>query len=116
MKFSQDIFQRKLNEILRDIPNVGVIADDILVFASTDIEHVQGFINMLETCRKNNVGQNLQKLQFKQEKINFYGHTLTEKGIQPAEDKLQAMKNIKVPANGPELYTLLGMVNYLNRF
>ena len=71
---------------------------------------------MLETCRKNNVGLNSEKLQFKQEKINFCGHTLTQKGIQPAEDKLEAIKNIKVPANAAELHTILGMVNYLNRF
>ena len=71
---------------------------------------------MLETCRKNNVGIHSEKLQFKQEKINFYGHTLTEKGIQPVEDKLQAVKNITVPANAAELYTILGVVNYLNRF
>ena len=76
----------------------------------------QAFINMLETCRKNNVGLNSEKLQFKQEKINFYGHTLTEKGIQPAEHKLQAIKNIRVPANAAKLHTILGMVNYLNRF
>ena len=55
-------------------------------------------------------------LQFKQEKVNFYGHTLTEKGLQPAEDKLQAIKNIKVPENAAELLTILGMINYLNRF
>ena len=116
VKVSQDIFQRKLDEILRDIPNVVGIADDILVFGSTDIEHDQAFINMSEACRKNNVGLNSEKLQFKQEKINFYGHTLTEKGIQPVEDKLQAIKNTKVPVNAAELHTILGMVNYLNRF
>ena len=116
VKVSQDIFQCKLDEILRDIPNVAGIADDILVFGSSDIEHDKAFINMLETCRKNNVGLNSEKLQFKQEKINFYGHTLTEKGIQPAEHKLQAIKNINVPANAAELHTILGMVNYLNRF
>ena len=71
VKVSQDIFQRKLDEI----PSVAGIADDILVFGSTDIEQDQVFINILETCRKNNVGLNSEKLQFKQEKINFYGHT-----------------------------------------
>ena len=111
VKVSQDIFQRKLDEILRDIPNVAGIADDILVFGSPDIEHDQAFINILETCRKNTVGLNSEKLQFKQEKINFYGHTLTQKGIQPVEDKHQAIKNIKA-----ELHTILRMVNYLNRF
>ena len=103
---SQHIFQRKLDEILRDIPNVAGIADNILIFGSTDIEHNQAFINMLQTCRKNNVGLNSEKLQFKQEKINFYGHILTEKGIQPAEDKLQVFKNIKVLVNAAELTTL----------
>ena len=70
VKVLQDIFQHKLDETLRDIPNVAGIADDILVFGSSDIEHDQAFINMLETCRKNNVGLNSEKLQFKQEKIN----------------------------------------------
>ena len=116
VKIAQDIFQRRLDEILKDIPNVAGIADDILVFGSSDVEHDQAFINMLETCRKNNVGLNSEKLQFKQEEVKFYGHTLTEKGLHPAKDKLQAIKNIKVPANAAELQTILGMVNYLNRF
>ena len=71
---------------------------------------------MLETCRDNNVGLNSGKLQFKQEKVNFYGHTLIEKGLQPAEDKLQVIKNIKVSEYAAKLLTILGMINYLNRF
>ena len=90
------------------------IADDILVFGSSDIDHDLSFINMLEACKLNNVAINSGKFQFKQEKINFYGHTLTEKELQPAEDKLQAIKNIKVPENAAELLTNLGMINYLN--
>ena len=116
VKIAQDVFQRRLDEIFKDIPNVAGIADDILVCGSSDIEHDLSFINMLEACRLNNVALNSGKLQFKQEKINFYGHTLTEKGLQPAQDKLQAIKNIKVPENAAELLTILGMINYLNRF
>ena len=62
------------------------------------------------------VSLNSEKLQFKQEKVSFYGHTLTDQGLQPADDKLQAIKNMKVPDNAAELLTLLGMINYLNRF
>ena len=86
------------------------------MFGADDIEHDQSFINMLETCRRNNVSLNSEKLQFKQEKVSFYGHTLTDQGLQPADDKLQAIKNRKVPDNAAELLTLLGMINYLNRF
>ena len=116
VKIAQDVFQHRLDEIFKDIPNVAGIADDILICGSSDIDHDLSFINMLEACRLNNVALNSGKLQFKQEKINFYGHTLTEKGLQPAEDKLQAIKNIKVPENTAELLTILEMINYLNRF
>ena len=116
VKIAQDVFQHRLDEIFKDFPNVAGIADDILVCVSSDIEHDLSFINMLEAGRLNNVALNSGKLQFKQEKINFYGHTVTEKGLQPAEDKLQAIKIIKVPENTAELLTILGMINYLNRF
>ena len=55
-------------------------------------------------------------MQIKQKKNNLYGHTIIGNGLVPAEDKLQAIKNIQTPQNAKELQTLLGMVNYLNRF
>lgn len=116
VKVSQDVFQRKLDEILKDVPNVAGIADDILVYGRTDTEHDLAFINMLETCRQNNVGLNSEKLQFKKDKVKFFGHTLTPQGLQPAEDKLKAIQDIKTPTTSTELLTVLGMINYLNRF
>uniref|UniRef100_A0A3P9IWF8 Reverse transcriptase/retrotransposon-derived protein RNase H-like domain-containing protein n=1 Tax=Oryzias latipes TaxID=8090 RepID=A0A3P9IWF8_ORYLA len=58
----------------------------------------------------------LQLQSFKQNKVSFYGHTLTEDGLLPSEDKLQAIKDIQAPTSTNELQTLLGMVTYLNRF
>lgn len=49
---SQDIFQRKLDVIYRNIPTgITVIADDIIIFGSTQEEHDQAFVNMLEPSR-----------------------------------------------------------------
>ena len=45
--FSQDIFQRKLDDIYKKIPSVIGIADDIVIFGSTEEEHDQAFVNML---------------------------------------------------------------------
>ena len=113
---SQDIFQRKLDDIYRNIPNVTGIADDIIIYGSTEEEHDQAFVNMLEATRANNVSLNSAKLQFKQPSVNFYGHTLTQEGICPAADKLEAIKNISAPSNTKELLSLLGLITYLNRF
>lgn len=71
---------------------------------------------MLKATRKHKVSLNSEKLQFKQTQVDFYGHTLTEIGIQPAKEKLEAVRNIKSPSNIGELQTILGMVTYVNHF
>ena len=71
------------------------IADDIVVCGSTETEHDQAFCKMLEATRKHNVSLNSEKLQFKQTKVDFFGHVLTENGIQPAKEKLEAIHNMK---------------------
>ena len=112
---SQDIFQRKLDEVYRGIPNVMGIADDIVVCGSTKAEHDQAFRKLLKAVCKHNVSLNSEKLQFKQTQVT-YGHTLTENGIQLAKEKLEAIRNIKSPSNIGELQTILGMITYLNCF
>ena len=57
-----------------------------------------------------------KKLQFKGTKVDFFGYILTENGIQPASEKLEAIPNMKTPSNMRELQTILGMVTYLKRF
>ena len=92
------------------------IADDIVVCGSTQSKHDQAFCEILKATRKHNVSLNSEKLQFKQAQVDFYGKVLTENGIQPAKEKLEAIHNMKSPSNMGELQTILGMVTYLNRF
>lgn len=113
---SQDIFQRNLDNICKDLNNVTGIADDIIVFGATSEEHDQAFIQLLESCKANNICLNSGKLQFKQQEVNFYGHTLTAQGLKPAADKLEAIRNIKTPEDAKELHTIMGIITYLNRF
>ena len=113
---SQDIFQRKLDDVYRNIPNVTGIADDIIVCGSTEEDHDQAFVRMLEASRANNVGLNSEKMQFKKQQVNFFGHTLTPYGVVPIRDKLEAIKSISAPTNSKELLSLLVMITYLNRF
>ena len=92
------------------------IADDIVVCGSTKPEHDQAFCKMLEATRKHNVSLNSEKWEFEQAQVDFFGHVLTENGIQPAKEKLEAICNMKTPSNMTELQTTLSMVTYLNCF
>ena len=58
---SQDVFQRKLDDIYRNIPNVTGIADDIIVCGSTEEVHDQAFLRTL-TKRANNIGPNSMRM------------------------------------------------------
>jgi len=98
------------------MPNVTGIADDIIVFGSTEDENDQEFLNMLEATKANNASLNSAKLQFKHQSVNFFGHTLTQDGICPAAHKLEALKSISAPTNAKELLSLPGLITYLNRF
>ena len=49
---AQDIFQRKLDAIFLDITGVTDIADDMVIYGRSDLEHDKHLINFLEVCRK----------------------------------------------------------------
>ena len=58
---AQDMFQRKLDAIFLDIPGVTGIADDMVIYGKTDLEHDRHLINFLNICRKNTLMLNPDK-------------------------------------------------------
>ena len=62
---AQDVFQRKLDEILLSIPGVTATADDMIICGRNDLEHDRHLVNFLEVCRKNNLTLNPDKMQFR---------------------------------------------------
>ena len=72
-----DVFQCKLNECFGHIPNVIVIADDIMIVGKKPDhkDHDQALTSLLETARHCNVKLNYEKLQYKQSEVEFFGET-----------------------------------------
>ena len=59
---AQDIFQRKLDGIFLDIAGVTGIADDMVIYGRSDLEHDRHPINFLDICRKNTLTLNPDKM------------------------------------------------------
>ena len=57
----------------------------------------------------NNLTLNLEKIQFKQSQVSFYGHCWSKHGISPDPKKIQALNDKGT------MRSFLGMINYLNR-
>ena len=71
---AQDIFQSKLDAIFIGMEGVTGIADDMIIAGKDEMEHNRNFLAFMEKCMENNLSLNLEKIQFKQTQVSFYGH------------------------------------------
>ena len=113
---AQDVFQRKLDGIFLDIPGVTGIADDMVIYGRTDLEHDKHLVNFLDICRKNTITLNPDKMQFRLPQVSFFGHQWSAKGLSPDPKKIAAVKRMDLPRDVDTVRSFLGLVNYLNRF
>ena len=65
---------------------------------------------------ENNLTLNVEKIQFKQKQVSFYGHVWSENGISPDPKKIKALKHMEFPPDKETMRSFLGMINYLNRY
>ena len=113
---AQDIFQSKLDSIFIGMEGVTRIADDMVIAGRDEIEHDRNFLAFMEKCMSNNLTLNLEKIQFKQSQVSFYGHCWSKQGISPDPKKIQVLNHMEFPPDKETMRSFLGMVNYFNRY
>ena len=110
------MFQERLDRVIRLLPGVIGIADDILTHGSMIKEHNGRVISLLETARLNSLTLNSKKIQFRSQDCKFFIHRLTSEGLKADSFKVSAITQMKFSETIQDLRSLLGMVNYFNRF
>ena len=109
-------FQRKMTELLGDIEGVQVIIDDILVHGKTMEKHNKRQEETLELIEESGIKLNPGKYEFRKSTIRYFGHVISDKGIQPSKDKIKVI--LKLPPSSAilELKIFLGMTQYLGKY
>lgn len=51
-----------------------------------------------------------------QPQVTYLGHKVSKEGIQPMDDKVEAITNAPSPTNVSELKSYLGLINYYQKF
>lgn len=119
---SSEIFQRKLSEALQGLPGCLNVADDIVVAGrgstrdKADKDHEKNLSNLKQRCQERNIKLNEKKAVVKQSEITFMGHRISDKGIAPTSEKVQAILNLQPPTDVSGVRRLCGMVQYLSRY
>ena len=122
LSVSSEIFQKRVQAALEDLPNVHVIADDIMIcgngktLADAMKSHDETMDAFLNRYLDMNIVLSPDKFVYKTQKIPFMGHILTEQGILPDPEKVQAIEDIPYPESVSTVRRLNGCINYLSRY
>lgn len=116
IKTASAIFQRFMDEILKDCPWASAYIDDVIVTASSAQEMRDRLIRLFEVLQRYNVKVNISKCVFCVTKVKYLGHEVSMEGIFPSKDKMSEILQLKHPSDVKELQSFLGLVNYFQKF
>lgn len=111
-----EIFQRVVSDILRGLEGVMVYIDDILIFGRNQKEHDQRIDRALQRLSNTNLKLNWTKCQIRQSRVKYLGHWLSDQGILPDRDKMQAIQDMPHQESVTDVRRFLGMATYLGKF
>ena len=111
-------FQLLINKVLRPFLGKNVVAylDDILVFSNTFEEHLHILNEVFRALKNANLKLNPSKCKFATNFCEFLGFNLSERGIQPSQSHVEALKSYPAPKNIKEVRTFIGLVQFFKDF
>ena len=122
LKVSSEIFQRKLNDTIFDLPGVFAVADDVIVIGrgvtheNALIDHDANLHKLYERCREKHIMLNDEKADMRKTEITFMGHLITKEGIKANPTKITAIRDMPSPTDVHGVKRFCGMIQYLARF
>ena len=98
---------------MRDLKYVRAYIDDLLVITAGSFQdHLDKLKVVLGKLCKAGLKVNAKKSFFAREELEYLGYWITRKGIQPTNNKVQAITAIEPPKTKKQLRRFIGVVNY----
>ena len=95
---------------------MSVYLDDILVTGATEQEHLENLDTVLSRLEIAGMHLKRNNCAFLLSIVEYLGHKISAKGLQPTDDKIKAIRRAPVPADVSQLKLFLGLVNYYCKF
>lgn len=118
LKTSQSYFQKTMNIVLKDLLFKGVIVyiDNIIIYAQNYNNFLNILQQVLEKLKSANLTLKPAKCNFGSSELNVFGFKVSGSGIQPDENKLHKLDELKTPKNVKGVRALLGFLSYYRKF
>ena len=100
-------FNHIIRQVVQDCPGGFNIRDDLIVGGVDDKQHDERVIAVVKKFAECGLAFNFAKLKFNIRKINFMGHTMSDKDSQVTDDKIEAITAAPEPTNAEEVNIFL---------
>ncbi|UYV66380.1 hypothetical protein LAZ67_4001492 [Cordylochernes scorpioides] len=90
-------FQRLINEVLQGLDFEYAYIDDVLIASDSENQHVSHLQQLFGRLRDYGLTINETKCTFGQPSVKFLGFIITNAGISPDPQRVQAIKDIPIP-------------------
>ena len=98
------MFQKRLNEALDRLDGLLTVHDDMIIYGVGETEeeavadHNMKLEKFFQCCRQRGVKLN-KKLKLLCKEIPYLGHLVTEEGLKPEPEKVEAVQKMPRPEN-----------------
>ncbi|MFY7813127.1 MAG: reverse transcriptase domain-containing protein, partial [Candidatus Nanopelagicaceae bacterium] len=106
------VFQEMMEDVFKDIPNIRIYIDDIIIATNTLEEHIATLRKLLARVKEVGLLLNRKKSIFMQEKVEMFGFDVSHGMISPAARRASAMAKYPVPTNPSELSRFVKSAGY----
>ena len=96
LKGAGSTFQRFMDSLFANSPNVFVYLDDILVASETEEQHLSDLEHVFSILATHNLRLSVDKCLFFQSSLLFLGYTISSGGVRPPEDHLSAITSLSL--------------------
>jgi len=101
-----------METVLRNINNVLVYINDVLLHTATHKQHLQVLEKDFERLHQNHLKVNLDKCVFGNREVSYLGFMLTPEGIRLGINKLQAIWDAQPTTNIKMVRLFVGLCNF----
>ena len=110
------IFQRAMEQLLKDIPGVFLYLDDILIAGANEVEHRDRVRQVLSKLQEAGLKLSIKKCTIGVPSVTYLGYMIDKEGIHPTKEKVRAITEAPAPTNVSQLRAFLGLLNFYRRF
>ena len=90
---ASEVFQKIMTDYFGDVAEV--VVDDLLVWGLNRQDHDRKLLEVLKRARQLGLKLNKEKLEVGARSVSYVGHLLTDAGVKPDPNKVQAITETK---------------------